>query len=183
MNLYDINVHIFRLINSLAGKNPYLDAFMIFSAQFIILAAPLALLILWFRKERKFTAFVMLDIAISLLVSIIIGHLYYIPRPFVMNLTTPLIHHAPDSSFPSEHTVIMLSLALPFFFFRRYRWGTILLLLSILVGFARIYCGVHYPFDILGSFLVSLIVTYILSVFREELFSLFSRVMRESKAS
>ena len=35
--------------------------------------------------------------------------------------------------------------------------GSALLAVAVLIGFARVYCGVHYPGDILGSLLVSLL--------------------------
>ncbi len=175
MTLEDINVRMFHYINQFAGKNPYVDYFMIFSAQIIIILVPIALVYLWLKRERKFTVFLLLSIFFSLLISFIIGHIYYHPRPFVLNLTTPLISHTADSSFPSDHAVVMFSFTLPFFFFKRYKWGTSFFLLSILVGVARIYCGVHYPFDIIGSFLIALIVAYILFILRGEIFNILSK--------
>lgn len=35
--------------------------------------------------------------------------------------------------------------------------GAALLAVAVLIGFARVYCGLHYPGDILGSLLVSLL--------------------------
>lgn len=40
---------------------------------------------------------------------------------------------------------------------RKGRWWHLLWLLPLLVGFSRIYLGVHYPGDILGGFAVGLI--------------------------
>ncbi|MCD6370762.1 MAG: undecaprenyl-diphosphatase [Thermoplasmata archaeon] len=181
MELSAVNTEWFNAINSLAGKNPYLDGVMIFLAQFLIFIVPIYLLFLWFRGDKKFTIFLLLGVLLSLALSMMIGKIYYHPRPFVLNLTTPLISHSPDSSFPSDHAVVMLSFTFPFFFFKKYKSGTIFLLLSILVGLGRIYCGLHFPLDIIGSFFLSLIVTYILFVFRREIFTTVSKFIRESK--
>lgn len=181
MGLSSLNTEWFNAINSLAGKNPYLDGFMIFLAQFLIFIVPIYLLFLWFRGDKKFTIFLLLGVLLSLGLSIMIGKIYYHPRPFVLNLTTPLISHSPDSSFPSDHAVVMLSFTIPFFFFKKYKSGTIFLLLSILVCLARIYCGLHFPLDMIGSFFLSLIMTSILFILRREIFTVLSKFIKESK--
>lgn len=59
-------------------------------------------------------------------------------------------------SFPSSHASNHMCLAvfLSFFFKDKHRIvGAILLLWALIVGFAQIYVGVHYPFDVLGGFL------------------------------
>ncbi len=50
MTIEGWNIHAFNAINSLAGKNPYLDAFMIFFAQYIIFIVPIIILYLWFAR-------------------------------------------------------------------------------------------------------------------------------------
>jgi len=183
MSLAQWNIQVFNLINGLAGKNLYLDLFMIFCAQFLILIVPISLMYFWLRGERRLAIFLLASVILATIISKGIGMLYYHPRPFTMNLTTPLISHSADSSFPSDHASLMFSFAIPFFFFKNYKRGIISLLLSILVGFARIYCGVHFPLDILGSFILALILSYILFVFRQELFSLFPRIIEGEKNS
>ena len=179
MTLENLNVHIFHAINSFAGKNPYLDAFMIFSAQYIVYLIPVVILYLWFGKkgDKGFSLFLFLSTFLSILVSAGISMVYYHPRPFAEGLGTLLISHAPDSSFPSDHTAAMFGFALPFLFFRKYRWGTIFVALATLVGYARVFCGVHFPFDIIGGFLVALIVVVVLYILREPVFSGILRIV------
>lgn len=44
-----------------------------------------------------------------------------------------------------------------------------LLALGIIGGLTRIYCGLHYPFDIIGSILVAMISSYIIFMSSERL--------------
>ena len=37
------------------------------------------------------------------------------------------------------------------------------LLIAALIGFSRLYLGVHYPSDVLGGFLIALIISYIVN--------------------
>lgn len=53
-------------------------------------------------------------------------------------------------SFPSHHTMVGKALAGPFVF-RWPRRGGLLLLWALIVGFARVACGVHYPGDVIGG--------------------------------
>lgn len=175
-----INESWFSAINSLAGKNTILDAFMIFSAQYLVYIIPIILLYLWFRKsdeDKKFSLFLFSSVILSIIISMIISTFYYHPRPFAIGLGTQLISHKPDSSFPSDHTAAMFGFALPFLFFKKYKSGTVLVILASLVGFARVFCGVHFPFDIIGGFFVGLISSYLLFLFREHLFSYFSKII------
>jgi len=175
-----INESWFTAINSLAGKNPILDAFMIFCAKYLIYIIPLILLYLWFRKsdeDKKFSLFLFSSVILSIIISMAISAFYYHPRPFAIGLGTQLISHKPDSSFPSDHTAAMFGFALSFLFFKRYRSGTVLVILATLVGFARVFCGVHFPLDIIGGFFVGLISTWLLFTLKEQLYEMFSKII------
>ena len=175
-----INEGWFSAINSFAGSNVVLDNFMIFSAKYLVYIIPIALIYLWFRKgdeNKKFSLFLFSSVVLSIAVSMIIGKIYYHPRPFVLGIGTQLISHTPDSSFPSDHTSAMFGFAIPFLFFKKYKSGTVLVILASLVGFARVFCGVHFPFDIIGGFFVGLASAYTLFVIRIPLDSFFTRIV------
>ena len=179
MSIEDFNVHLFKEINSLAGSNPYLDKFMIFSAQYLIFIIPIYLLYLWFRKDKEFSLYVFISVLISLSISMSIGAIYYHPRPFSIGLGTTLINHSPDSSFPSDHTTTIFAFALPFIFFKRYREGVVFVSIASLVGLARVFCGVHFPLDVIGGFVVALMTSFILYIFKKPLFFWISKVTEE----
>ena len=83
---------------------------------------------------------------------------FYNPRPFVQGLGRMLIEHYATTSFPSFHATFLFSLALPLLAQRSTR-GTALaiLLMGVTIAWARIFVGVHYPFDMAGAFVVSAI--------------------------
>jgi undecaprenyl-diphosphatase len=83
---------------------------------------------------------------------------YYHPRPFMDHTVTQLIAHAPETSFPSDHATFMFTLSFMLATSRRFRAiGVPLVVLSTVCSLSRVFCGVHYPLDIAGSLMVSLI--------------------------
>ena len=59
-------------------------------------------------------------------------------------------------SMPSSHAANSSAAAFHFAFFYP-RWAPAFLFLALLVGYTRVYCGVHYPFDVLVGFLVGFV--------------------------
>ncbi len=145
--------YLFQAINSLAGKYAFLDSLMIILAKYLVIVLA-GLLVYLFIKDRKKFIFVFLGMIVSLAISKLIGFLFYTPRPFV-NGAGLLIEHAADSSFPSDHAAGFFSVAFALFFLRKWKTGIVFLVVALLVGFARIFTGLHYLIDILGGVLVA----------------------------
>ncbi len=140
-----------------------LNEFMIFSAKYLYLFI-IIIVILFFIRERIhrksmliFSAFIL---PLVFIVSQIAGKIYYNPRPFVAEHFTPLIDHAANNGFPSDHSLISFALASIIFLFNK-QLGCILFFLAFLVGLSRIYVGVHHPIDVLASFLISIGVAFL----------------------
>ncbi|PGM53739.1 undecaprenyl-diphosphatase [Bacillus sp. AFS053548] len=158
-----MNYSIFKLINSFAGKWPALDNAMILLSKSAILIVIGLLCYLWIQKgsERKHTAFyIVLTLILALGGNFIIHQFYYHARPFVNHHVTKLISHSSDSSFVSDHGTLVFSTSL-ILLLRKDRLGLISLVWAILVGISRIFVGVHYPFDIIGAFILAGIVAII----------------------
>ncbi len=108
----------------------------------------------------------MLGVALNLLITLV----YFHPRPFMEGIGHALINHADETSFPSDHTTLMLSIALMLLFFKSTRIiSSIFLAFGLIGGFARVFCGIHYPFDIAGSLLVAFVSAVIIWSLREKL--------------
>lgn len=160
--------YLFNAINGLAGKSHLLDQIMIFSSRvlpFIFMGLLLLIFIIGFVKRSKDARGIAIDTLvitiINLMISAIIGHIWYFPRPFVNNSHVNLLYtHVADSSFPSDHAIGTMSIGLGSYRFNRIL-GIIFILLSLLTGFSRVFVGQHYPLDVLGGYILVFIVTYL----------------------
>lgn len=158
----NLNLALFHIINEQAGKNNILDTVAIFTAIYLIYIFVVYLIYLWFvrSKYRQEVLFVGYAALLGLGINFIITLFYFHPRPFMIPTGTLLIAHAPDTSFPSDHTTLMFAISLMFLTFREFRRnGAILSVLSLLSGLARVYTGLHFPMDIAGSMFVALFST------------------------
>lgn len=93
----------------------------------------------------------------SLLGEEILKNLVARPRPFQSLDHVRLLVGMPHGySFPSGHTTISFAAATAIFG-KHKRLGVAALVLAALIGFSRVYVGVHYPFDVLGGVLVGIL--------------------------
>ena len=162
-----MNMEIFRLINNLANKNTVLDKIMIFFSKdvpYIFMAVIAIVFILGIVKTnsdyRKIAFSTFVITVINLILSFIIGSIYYVDRPFVHNKVNLLMPHSADASFPSDHATGTMSIALGLGKYNRIL-GVIMTILSIIVGFSRVYVGNHYPLDVIGAYIMALITNYL----------------------
>ncbi len=82
------------------------------------------------------------------------GAVYYDTRPFVTQHVAPLFPHGADNGFPSDHTALTMFVAFCVLIFS-WRWGLVLVALSLLAGGARVLAHVHSPIDIVGAVVIA----------------------------
>ncbi len=74
------------------------------------------------------------------------------PRPYTVLENLSILIPEPDEfSFPSGHTASSFATAMVFYRQFPKKWGIPALILAALIGFSRLYVGVHYPTDVLGG--------------------------------
>lgn len=78
--------------------------------------------------------------------------LYVHPRPFVVHHVLPLVNHAADNSFPSDHAAAA-GLAVAYLWPRSPAAATAAAAFGLLVGAARIAAQLHWPIDIAGGYM------------------------------
>jgi undecaprenyl-diphosphatase len=162
-----MNMELFRLINNLANKNTVLDKIMIFFSKdvpYIFMAVIAIVFILGITKKncgyRKVAFNTFVITVINLILSFIIGGIYYVDRPFVHNKVNLLLPHATDASFPSDHATGTMSIALGLTKYNKLL-SRILTVISIIVGFSRVYVGHHYPMDVMGAYIIVFGTSYL----------------------
>jgi undecaprenyl-diphosphatase len=155
-----VNGKLFSTINGWAGSR-LLDDLMIFAAKDLIFLAFVVFVVAAARAYRRRGLPVLIGSGVTLVLAFGFGlgaaALHTEKRPFQSHHVHLLIKHAPGQSFPSDHATAAFALALAALVFLSRPLGAVLLVVALLIGFARVYCGVHYPGDILGSLLVSLL--------------------------
>ena len=132
-------------------------------------------IILFFKQLAKHPVYGIWFVTVSSLIisyalKEVIQFVYFNPRPeFVLDIT-PIIKSKYSASFPSGHTIGMMSISWSIYLFvaqnfkeKKYKLLAIsLLLLSILSAVCRICVGIHWPLDILGGIIISYIVSFII---------------------
>lgn len=147
-------------------RNPILNAIMIFITSlgdggFIWIAATILLLIP--KKTRK----VGMMSAVALLGSLIINNhiiknLVQRPRPYVTFTDIQILIPTPSEfSFPSGHTSSSFAAAAVFYRFLPKKIGVPSIVLAGLIGFSRLYVGVHYPTDVIAGVIMGILLSYL----------------------
>lgn len=158
--------HLFQLVNGLAGRVPAVDGLMVACAlglEYVLLFLVATLWVTPANDERatlgrqSLVIYAVLAALLALGINQLIGLAWFRPRPFAAHPVNLLIRHANDTSFPSDHAAGGFALATTLLIARD-RWarriGWLLLVLTVLLAFARVYTGLHYPSDVIAGGLI-----------------------------
>lgn len=177
---------LFQLINGWAGRWPLLDGIMrlLVNDYGLTTAMSLGLAALWFegrdrisreRNERTVLMAILSLLAANVLLKLC-NIIYFRPRPFYSHPVNLLIYYPTDSSLPSNAATVGFSLAMSVWLGNR-RAGLGFMFATLLLGLARVYCGVHYPGDVLAGLLLGGCVAYALSHQTRRLAPLFGVIL------
>lgn len=140
-----------------AGALIYIDA----------VAAAVALALLLYRKPAsvilRWSVAAVLTLLLSFLGAQLAAALYNDPRPFVVEHYRPLIAHAADNGFPSDHSLLAAAIV-AMVAFARWLWTVPFVLLGGIVEVARVGAGLHHPIDVIGSDVVVGIAAVLVAV-------------------
>ena len=148
------------LMNS---RNSRLDTFLINITKFgnvlTIIGIIIVLLVLLPKKEKYL---VLINSSITVIINNILKYSIRRPRPSHIRLIKQ-----GGYSYPSGHAMISIAVyGLLIYFICHKSWNrwlkvsliVLLTLLIISIGISRIYVGVHYPSDIIGGYLLALLI-------------------------
>ncbi|GHJ16031.1 hypothetical protein TPA0908_40260 [Micromonospora sp. AKA38] len=145
-------------MNDTAGRSDLVDDLFEWSAVWLIyvLAAAATIPVLaHLRQGRAALARVVVSLGLAFAVGQAVAALSTEVRPFQTHPVHQLIPHAAGASLPSDHAIAAFAVAFAVGAFLSRRWGVALSVLATIIGFARVWTGVHYPGDILAGGLIA----------------------------
>lgn len=130
----------------------------IFAAKYLVfIEAALAVILLGFVLYRRpYPAIVRWSVATVIMLILayafakIGAHLYNDPRPFSQDHVKPLISHAADNGFPSDHALLAAAIVAAVLLISP-PWAIPFAVLAFLVDWARVGAGIHHVADVIGS--------------------------------
>lgn len=132
----------------------------------IVIGVALVFLIPWranLAGRRRAAVAAAASAALALLIAQPIAHAIDRARPYVDHPSQAhlLVARSPDPSFPSDHATGAFAIAVAIFLYDR-TIGAVFLALAVLMSFARVYVGIHYPGDVLGGAVLGTLVALLL---------------------
>ncbi len=161
MDVEGINRSLFLALNAPAGLTGLSLYLSISAAKYSIVLLAAIVLWRWLRgnsRDRSVVVHIVLAVVPALAINYLFGLAFFHPRPFMIGLGQTYLAHAPEASFPSDHATFMWTIAFGMLYWSPARPSSwIAMLLAALTSWARVFLGVHFPFDIAGSMAVALV--------------------------
>lgn len=163
-----MNETILLKLNSLVGGGGFVDYLVWFSAEVLIVVL-IAFGSVCLIRDKKITRglqhlfLVLFSALMAWAASELINYAFPSLRPYLVIDNLNLIFDPPASphGYPSGHTAFIFGFTFMLIFFRK-KTGIVFSLIALLVGFARVAGGVHWPIDILGGILIGMSSAFII---------------------
>ncbi|KKQ28280.1 MAG: Phosphoesterase PA-phosphatase related protein [Parcubacteria group bacterium GW2011_GWB1_37_13] len=169
-----MNQIIFNFFYNLTHQSAFFDKIIVFfAAYFIYIVIILAFLFLLFHHKiflsqnpvkelmEKWREFFLVCVSGGLAWGLakILKILIHTQRPFDIFPQVQSLFVETGYAFPSGHTAVASAVAFALFFTNK-KVGYVFMFFALLIGFARIIAGVHFPIDILGGFILGALIAY-----------------------
>jgi undecaprenyl-diphosphatase len=144
----------------------------------MITAFVAALLLL---EKRRVAAEIIIISLISFAAIYVAKEYFDAPRPYAIDPTVIAYDHEDSAGLPSRHAVMSI-VVLGWIILKHPKskvlaWGSAVLI--VLIGFSRIYLGVHYPSQVLAGWLFGMLFLYIFYRIDNRLWAPFKKEIRK----
>ncbi len=167
MHAITLDHRLFSALDAPPGLHGFELLAAVTLAQWVVLLGPALLVGLWLAGGTEDRAAVVAAAAaavLALVLAAIISPIVDSPRPFLTPGVVNYLDHSRDGSFPSDHATLAFALAVGLWRRRPPMLPQVwifLLGIAIAVGWARVFLGAHYPFDIAGGALVGTVAVFV----------------------
>jgi undecaprenyl-diphosphatase len=156
-----VNLSVFHALNAPANPDSWKVEFAYFSAEYLLFAVAAMMVFGWIIGRaplRRALTVAGFTVVAGLGLNRLIGLFMYNPRPFEAGIGHQFLEHVTENSFPSDHGTLLFAVACGLLFSQGGRfWGAVAFVVALVVAWSRIYLGVHWPLDMAGSLLVSIV--------------------------
>ena len=170
MEFEAINQAIFHRLNAPEGLSGTSLVFAIAACKYSVFVLAALIVLAWARGQtcdRTHLIYITLAAVLALGINYVLGLAFPHPRPFMIGLGHTFLSHAPENSFPSDHATLMWTVAFGLLLRRSSRsLAWLAMILAVLTSWARVFLGLHFPFDMLGSVAVAVFTLTILTPLR-----------------
>ena len=152
------NQSLFLWINAGVDTPSWAIDTAIVLADDLIYLIPVLLMVHWLwgdgaRRNKAIKACLVTLLALG--ANQVIGLVWQHPRPFMLGFGHAWIPHAADSSFPSDHLTVFAGVGLTLLLGGTFRLAAAVLATGFAVAWSRVFLGVHFPLDMVGSVAVA----------------------------
>lgn len=173
--VHQIDAELMGLVNDFAGSDAGRDRSLLFLRDSYLLKGVVVMMVwwgLWFRRgtQQNHDRTRLLATVFVAFAAIFVGRLLAVVLPFRnrpihdddLNINVPIGMEAEIlsdwSSFPSDHAVYFVALAVGILLVHRLLGALLLVHAMVIVALPRVYSGVHFPGDILVGAAVGVII-------------------------
>lgn len=159
------------------------DSFQFFGV-YLIYLLPIILIITWFwsAQSKKIALGATLAGLFSWVIfAKILASIVKRPRPFDSGGFTEVLFKRPDFSFPSDHAAFLFAVTFYFYLAGYKKLAYFLVIMAVLISFARIGLGVHFPGDIIAGAILGLLGGWIVYLFEKPLSYIYNFIIGIAK--